>query len=166
MAREEQRPVQQSVLDRLIDTEPYNRGEVPPTRMQSVRALKIAVRRDLEWLLNTRAIPEPAPKEFEEVRQSLYTYGLSDISSLSADDPRSRQKLLNMIEQAITTFEPRLGSVHVSEPGAAGAHESRQMRFMIEAVLRLDPTPEQVVFNTVLNLATGEYAVKGGDSNA
>jgi type VI secretion system protein ImpF len=165
MAREDQRPVQQSVLDRLIDNEPYTRSEAPPTRMQSVRALKAAVRRDLEWLLNTRAIPEPAPKEFDEVRHSLYTYGLSDISSLSADDPRSRQKLQHMLEQAIADFEPRLASIQVSEPASGGPNESRQLRFVIEAVLKLDPTPEQVVFSTVLNLATGEYAVRG-ESNA
>src|SRR5579885_558259 len=139
MAREEQRPVQQSLLDRLIDNEPYTRSEAPVTRTQSVRALKAAVRRDLEWLLNTRAIPEPAPKEFEEVRHSLYTYGLSDISSLSADDPRSRQKLQHMIEQAVADFEPRLAAIQVSEPAAGSANDSRQLRFIVEAVLRLDP---------------------------
>lgn len=160
MAREEQRPVQQSVLDRLIDQEPWNRNEAPPTRMQSVRTLKAAVRRDLEWLLNTRAIPDAAPESFDEVRHSMYAYGLQDITSLSADDLRSRMRLRHMIEEAIAIFEPRLASVQIGEP-AAGAGESRQLRFLIEAVLKLDPTPEQVVFSTVLNLATGEYAVKG-----
>ena len=41
-----------SVLDRLIDLEPQSQVEAPPTRSQSVRTLKNAVRRDLEWLLN------------------------------------------------------------------------------------------------------------------
>ena len=159
MAREEQRPVQQSVLDRLIDTEPYNRNEVPPSRQQSVRALKAAVRRDLEWLLNTRAIPNPVPEEFDEVRESFYTYGLSDITSMSADDVRSRARLRNMIERAIALFEPRLTAVQVIESSAA-AREVRQLRFRIEAVLRLDPVPEQVVFSTVLDVATGEYLIR------
>ena len=45
-----------SVLDRLIDLEPNNRMENPLSRSQSVRLLKNAVRRDLEWLLNSRRI--------------------------------------------------------------------------------------------------------------
>jgi len=159
MAREDQRPVQQSVLDRLIDNEPYSRNEVPPSRQQSVRALKIAVRRDLEWLLNTRAIPTKVPEEFDQVRESFYTYGLSDITSMSADDPRSRARLRNMIEAAIALFEPRLTGVQVIE-STATTKEARQLRFRVEAVLRLDPVPEQVVFSTVLDVATGEYVVR------
>src|SRR5947209_17395465 len=122
MAREEQRPVQQSVLDRLIDPAPHNRNEARPTRAQSVRALKAAVRRDLEWLLNTRAIPEPVPETFDEVRHSVYVYGLQDITSLSADDLRSRMRLRHMIEEAISIFEPRLTAVQIGEP-ATGAGE-------------------------------------------
>ena len=45
-----------SVLDRLIDLEPKAAVEAPLTRSQSVRLLKAAVHRDLEWLLNTRRI--------------------------------------------------------------------------------------------------------------
>jgi len=159
MAREDQRPVQQSVLDRLIDGEPFNRNEAPLTRLQSVRALKVAVRRDLEWLLNTRAIPVTVPEEFDEVRDSFFTFGLSDITSMSADDPRSRLRLRQMIERAISMFEPRLASVQILEPAAEGK-ESRQLRFRIEALLRVDPAPEQVVFSTVLDVATGEYLIR------
>ncbi len=45
-----------SVLDRLIDHEPEARWRLPSRRSQSVRVLKAAVQRDLEWLLNTRRI--------------------------------------------------------------------------------------------------------------
>ena len=50
--------VTQSVLERLIDREPDAKQEAAPTRSQSVRLLKASVRRDLEWLLNTRQNPE------------------------------------------------------------------------------------------------------------
>jgi type VI secretion system protein ImpF len=53
----EARP-QLSVLDRLLDDEPKKREEVQPTAAQTVRQLKDALRRDLEWLLNTRSYPE------------------------------------------------------------------------------------------------------------
>ena len=35
------------------------------------------------------------------------------------------------------------------------------MRFQIEAVLRLEPVPEQITFDTVLELSSGEYEIKG-----
>ena len=73
MPREEERPVQQSVLDRLIDDDPGRTHEYPLTRMQSVRALKAAVRRDLEWLLNTRAVARKPPAGFEQLKNSVYT---------------------------------------------------------------------------------------------
>src|SRR5207302_1846366 len=56
---EVERTVQWSVLDRLIDTDPHSPAEPSFTWAQSVRELKRALRRDLEWLLNTRRIVEP-----------------------------------------------------------------------------------------------------------
>ena len=38
---------------------------------------------------------------------------------------------------------------------------TRQMRFVIQALLKMDPSPERVSFDTVLDLATGQYAVEG-----
>ena len=161
MPREEERPVQQSVIDRLVgdDTDGAN-----ITRSQSVRELKAAVRRDLEWLLNTRAVAVPPPEGLRELRTSAYTYGLSDITSLSADDPKARARLRHMIEDAIRIFEPRLGSVQVTETGVA-TRDLRQLRFSIQALLKMDPSPERVSFDTVLEVTTGQYAVKG-DSGA
>src|SRR5215467_10042372 len=132
MPREEDRPVQESVLDRLIGDD----TEVSAiTRARSVRDLKAAVRRDLEWLLNTRAVAIPPPESLNQVRESVYTYGVSDITSLSADDPKARARLRSMIEEAIRIFEPRLMSVQVTE-STSGTGESRQLRFSIQAVLR------------------------------
>jgi type VI secretion system protein ImpF len=35
------------------------------------------------------------------------------------------------------------------------------LRFQIEALLKMDPAPEQVLFDTLLQLNSGEYQVKG-----
>jgi type VI secretion system protein ImpF len=145
------------VLDRLIGDD----AEVSSiTRSRSVRELKAAVRRDLEWLLNTRAVAIPPPESLNQVRESVYTYGVSDITSLSADDPKARARLRSMIEEAIRIFEPRLMSVQVSE-STSGTGESRQLRFSIQAVLRMDPSPERISFDTVLDVSRGQYVVKG-----
>jgi len=43
-----------SVLDRLLDDDPASAREAPKARTQVLRELKQSVRRDLEWLLNSR----------------------------------------------------------------------------------------------------------------
>ncbi len=126
--------------------------------------LKATVRRDLEWLLNTRSIAVPPPEALREVRSSLYAFGLGDVTSLSADDPKARARMRSMIEQSIALFEPRLSAVQVQETGTPNG-EARQIRFSIQALLKMDPSPERVTFDTVLDLASGEYSIQG-DSGA
>ena len=40
-----------------------------------------------------------------------------------------------------------------------GEAKRRELRFVVEATLRLDPTPEQVMFDTVLQFSSGQYDV-------
>ncbi|HEU4628437.1 MAG TPA: type VI secretion system baseplate subunit TssE [Gemmatimonadaceae bacterium] len=158
-AGEIERTVQQSVLDRLMDDEPRLAGDPSMTWSDSVRALKQTLRRDLEWLLNTRRTPQPAPEACEEVRQSLYRYGLPDVTSLHRDAPDTPARLALEVEEAIALFEPRLAGARVSlvEDDAGG---ERRIHFVIEAMLRMDPTPERVVFDTVLDVAKNEFEVQ------
>ena len=65
------------MFDRLIDHEPRNSKEVPLTRGQSVHQLKESLRRDLEWLLNTRLVAVPPDDRLHEVNRSQYVYGLA-----------------------------------------------------------------------------------------
>ena len=161
MARwEPEQTVTQSVLDRLIDREPANSSEAAPTRAQSVRQLKVSLRRDLEWLLNSRRTPDAVGNEFEELEKSLYNFGLPDVTSLSWDSARDRGRLARMIEQVLKTFEPRLSGIRVVAADAtAGAQHV--MRFQIEGMLEMDPSPEHISFDTLLQLSSGEYQVKG-----
>jgi type VI secretion system protein ImpF len=159
-APESDRTVRLSVIDRLIDPSPRTAGDPPITWAESVRRLKESLLRDLEWLLNTRRIAEPAPDQYPEVQSSVYHFGIPDISSLSADSDVSRLRLMRHIEKSIEIFEPRLMRVRVSPTGEGG--EAREIRFVVEALLRMDPNPERVVFDTVLETASGEFRVSGG----
>ena len=154
--------VQQSLLDRLIDLSPSERSEPAITWAQSVRDLKRSVQRDLEWLLNTRRTPNAAADASPEVKASIYNYGLPDLSSMSRDAHDSRTRLLRLVEDAISVFEPRLANVRASFVEETGANANRRdLHFVIEALLRMDPDPEQVLFDTTLNASSGEYQVKG-----
>jgi type VI secretion system protein ImpF len=161
--RETDETVTQSVIERLIDLEPGVRAEPMPSRAQSVRQLKAALRRDLEWLLNTRQIPGGVPEAFPGLEGSLYGYGLPDVSNLSGHSIRDRNRLLRMLENTVSTFEPRLSGVKVNLIDS-GSNNGRQLRFQIEALLLMDPAPELISFDTVLELSSGEYQVKGEQS--
>ena len=163
--QEIERTVQRSVLDRLIDTDPDSSSEPPMTWAQSVRELKRALRRDLEWLLNTRRIVELAPEGFTELQRSLYHYGLPDITSLAAESVAARDWLRRQVEETITLFEPRLSGVHVTvaESDVAGR---RELRFVIDGLLRMEPSPEQVVFDTVLEVTSATFEVRGEGADA
>jgi type VI secretion system protein ImpF len=164
MARwEPEQTVTQSVLERLIDRDPNLSADPPVTRAQSVRQLKASLRRDLEWVLNTRRTPTPAGSEFTELEQSLYNFGLPDVTTLSWDSSRDRARLARMIEQTVATFEPRITGLKViAMESASGAQHV--LRFQIQGLLDMDPAPEHISFDTVLQLSSGEYQVKGESS--
>lgn len=149
-----------SVLDRLLDNEPESRAEVPLGRAQSVRLLKNAVRRDLEWLLNTRRIfQEPSP-ELKEVNRSVYMFGLPDLSTFSMGSSTDQAKLVRQLLSTIKLFEPRLTDVRIVpvENSATGIQE---FRFRIEAMLRMDPSPEPISFDSVIELKSGNCRLSG-----
>lgn len=164
MARQEpEQIVTQSVLERLIDRDPESPSDGRKSYAQSVRQLKASLRRDLEWLLNTRRNPEAAEPSLPQLARSLYNYGLPDITSLSHESVNDRQRLLQLVESTIASFEPRLTRVKVTplDPGRAGAHV---LRFQIEGMLVMDPEPEHISFDTVLQLASGQCQVQGDAS--
>jgi len=152
-------PVTLSVLDRLVDLDPERKLEPALTRPQSVRELKTALRRDLEWLLNSRRTIDDSPASLKELTRSLYNYGLPDVSSLYLRSSKDQAFLLDSIKTAIDFFEPRLFNIKVTLESTAD--DKRVIRFAIEGLLRMDPAPEQVFFDTVLEPTSGQYQVKG-----
>jgi type VI secretion system protein ImpF len=151
-----------SALDRLIDLEPDNSMENPLSRSQSVRLLKNAVRRDLEWLLNSRRIADPPDEGLKELNRSAYVYGLPDLSSLTMASTADKNRLVRQILSAINLFEPRLMNVRlvmVETPDAS----KKDVRLRIEAMLRMDPVPEPVSFDTVIELKSGNCHLSGGE---
>jgi type VI secretion system protein ImpF len=157
-------PVTLSVFDRLVDFEPHTRSEAALSRAQSVRLLKNAVRRDLEWLLNTRRVAIPPDEGLSQVNRSLYVYGLPDFTAYTLASPKDQALLLRSLQATIKLFEPRLANVRITALDVV-EKGSRTLRFRIDGLLVMDPAPEHVSFDTVLELTSGQYEVKG-ESNA
>jgi type VI secretion system protein ImpF len=147
-----------SLLDRLLDLDPKSSRDVVTSRAESVRELKRAVQRDLEILLNSRNPYTDLPHAFVEAGQSVLTYGLPDFSALNVASPVDQNRLRQMIETTIRTFEPRLmGVTAILQP--APEHE-RSLFLRLEARLVMDPAPEAVSFDIVMPMTTLKYEVK------
>jgi type VI secretion system protein ImpF len=151
-------PLIPSVLDRLL-----SEGGDPEavTRARTIRDLKQSVRRDLENLLNTRVYPLHWPEHLDELPRSLISYGIPDITGALIDSDERQEDLRASIEQTIRQFEPRLRNVKVSLSRRQATSE-RTLRFRIEALLRVDPVPEHVTFDSSIEAATGSIEVVGG----
>jgi type VI secretion system protein ImpF len=149
-----------SVFDRLVDNEPRSPSvEAPLTRAESVRILRTAVRRDLEWLLNTRRNPEDPGPALPETENSLFNYGLPDFSTYAIASPKDQTRLVRALQSAVKTFEPRLANIRVT-PVEINPKGLRTMRIRIEGLLMMDPAPEHISFDTTLQLTTGDFRVK------
>lgn len=148
---------QASVLDRLLDYDPGVSSEPVRDRL-SVRQIKDAVIRDLEYLLNTRRQILVPSVEYREVRNSLYMYGLQDFTMKNPASTMVKQKLRQVIERTISRFEPRLKNVNVQIE--ALGQNARDLRFRITAMLVLEPITEPVIFDTYFDVSRGEYKIQ------
>jgi type VI secretion system protein ImpF len=150
-----------SVLDRLLDDDPGVRQEPAHARGQSLNQLKESVRRDLVNLLNTRTRFVRGPEHLTQLERSLVEYGLEDFGGRNLASEAERARFCRDIEEVIRKNEPRLEEVQV-RAGGEGDPLDRTFRFTISARLRVEPTPEQVQFDSRVNPATGTVVVGGG----
>lgn len=159
MARTElDRAVQPSLLDRLTDDAPREPADRATTRETSEREYRRGVQRDVEWLLNTRRSIVPVPSGATEVARSVHEYGVPDTTGLAIGTGEGQKRLTADIRDTLKRFEPRLTNVQVRLTDSAQI-STPQVRFVIEATLLMDPSPEQVVFDTVLEISSGTYEV-------
>lgn len=158
-----ERTVRPSLLDRLTDSEPGLAGDPTITREESERRYRKSVERDVEALLNTRRTMVPAPEWCPELRRSVYDYGLVDTTGIPVGTKAGRDRLLSALQDAIERFEPRLARPRVRLIDAQQVR-APQIRFVVEAVLVMDPGREDVLFDTVLEVASGEYDVSETDA--
>jgi type VI secretion system protein ImpF len=162
MARTElDRAVLGSLFDRLTDEDPQSGVNLPLSREESTRRFRRSVQRDLEQLLNTRRTMVPVDARFGEVLESVHEFGVPDTTGLPIATAEGREQLTSELRDAINRFEPRLVNVVVRITESDQVN-SPQVRFAVEATLRMDPTPEQILFDTVLEVSSSTFAVDEG----
>lgn len=147
------------LLDRLLDADP-GAAELPqPTAAEALERLRVAVRRDLEALLNARRRRRPLPALSTELATSVVGYGIPDLASGAYSVPELREALAREVEATIRRFEPRLTQVSVALVG--GDDElSGTLQLKVDAVLRAEPVPEPVSFETLLEPVSRDVTVR------
>ncbi|MCW9032485.1 MAG: type VI secretion system baseplate subunit TssE [Gammaproteobacteria bacterium] len=148
-----------SILDRLLDDEPDNLNEIDPGQHQKLRQLRNSVRRDLENLMNARFRVMEPNEEYHELENSLLNYGLPDLATINITDLDKRKEFISKMEKILKGFEPRFKDVNVSYMENKD-NIDRTLRFRIDATLYADPSPEVVVFDSVLEPVTRSISIE------
>jgi type VI secretion system protein ImpF len=156
---EQARRVQIPLLDRLIDDAPQTRQEPPVSAAEALMLLRRSVRRDLEALLNARRRWRSWPPGYHELALSPLGYGIGDFTAGAFNDPAQRDRLRLQIEDTVRRFEPRLTQVRVILIDTGNPLEAT-LRLRIEALLRTEPAPEPIAFDTLFDAATAEVQVR------
>lgn len=163
MPQAPERRLRLTVLDRLVDDAPREALDAASAWEAPLEDIRERLLRDVEWLLNTRRIVDPAPESYPELCRSVYHFGLPDLTSLP-DTDESKMRLARSVEECLGIFEPRLMSVRVTPGETADEKGGRRLHLVIEGLLRADPSPERVVFDTVVETGSGRVVVTGADN--
>lgn len=144
--------ITQSLVERLTQREPW-----PETRSASIALYRDSLKRDIEWLLNTR---KPVIAELEDLpltAASVLSYGLPDIHSFDNSGGKDSNALIRALEECIRIYEPRIlhPRVYLTRPDPL----SRSLRFHLEGRVNYEDMEEEIKFDTVLELISGEYEV-------
>ncbi len=145
------------LLDRLIDADPAEPADRPLTASAAMTALRASVCKDLEELLNTRRRWQSWDPHLSELERSLVGFGLPDFAAGAFNDPRHREELRRLVEGCIRRFEPRIASLRVTL--LATTDQSSTLRLRVEALLKADPAPEPITFDTLVDLLTKNVTV-------
>jgi type VI secretion system protein ImpF len=140
--------VTQSLVDRLVDREQW-----PETRAASIAMFRDSLKRDLEWLLNTRQPVMPQLESYPAVAASIVNFGFPDIHGFDGSAGKEQNALTLSLERCIRTFEPRIKQPRVY----LGRSDllSRSLRFHIEGQVSYENMDEEIKFDTVLELISG-----------
>ncbi len=137
--------VRAPLLDRLVDEDPRRASETVPKRALTRRQFRDCVRRDLVWLLNTRA---PIPNRFAGGDElTVLDFGIPDFGNLFTANRRDWTSLARSIERALAAFEPRLASPRVEVTEFPG--DFRRLSVVISATLIAEKDREPFSFPLV-----------------
>ncbi len=133
-------------------------------RVVSMQQLRESVLRDLSWLLGTTSYDSDRSLDaWPEVRRSVLNYGLPSVAGIGltgfdADAAAGR------LQKVIELFEPRLTHVRVTPEGQGGRTDNYTIGFRVEAELWGQPTPQQLLLRTQIDIDTAEIVIRDSEA--
>jgi type VI secretion system protein ImpF len=146
------------LLDRLVDAEPEEISDRPLSAGAAMDRLRSSICRDLEELLNTRRRWRSWDPALSQLDHSLVGYGLPDFASGAFNDPRRREELRQLIDTCVRRFEPRIVDLKVTLTETTDK-VSGTLRLRIDALVRAEPAPEPIAFDTLVDLVTKNVTI-------
>ncbi len=141
------RGIRLSILDRLLAPE-----------QSALTVLRDGLRRDLEDLLNANPRVRRWPAHLTELDHSLLSFGIMDLATVNLATEERRAAVVTIIGEIVREWEPRLANLHaVALPNADPT--DRALRIRIEASILLEPSPEPMVFDTIIDPLTNTVAL-------
>ena len=147
------------LLDRLTDEEPRSGKESRDRRVMTLRRYLDGVRRDLNWLLNSKSHTAAENiTEYPEVAQSVLNFGIPDLCGTTGSAMESSH-FEREIRRVLQAFEPRIvrNTLAVEVGADADEHGANGMSFEISGELWAQPAPESFFVKTELDLETGDW---------
>ncbi len=143
MARENQPApfARASLLDRLVDENPKSLREPRPYRAQNPQQMRESLRRDLEWLLNTRC-PRPE-RELVWTDRGTLDYGVPDFGTFFTANPEDWRRIAEIVEKTVRAYESRLQRVRVK---TLPSKDTKEVSIVLTGVLKMDGMEEPVSF--------------------
>jgi type VI secretion system protein ImpF len=125
-------------------------------RTFTMRRLREAVFRDLNWLLNSASLDSIDDLDrWPNVVSSVVNYGMPSLAGTPSSSIDVRATA-DRIARAIRNFEPRLTKVRVLPEVRDSSTHDFALEFRIEAELWGQPVPQALVMRTSIDLNTGE----------
>ncbi|WP_278923820.1 MULTISPECIES: type VI secretion system baseplate subunit TssE [Pseudophaeobacter] len=155
--------LQPSLLDRLTDNAPRERRESRDARVIDLNRLREIIQRDLSWLLNTQNAGRQIDGDrYPAVAGSVLNYGLSEVTGEFSTTEKA-ERIRRAIEQAISSFEPRIieGTVDVQLIGDAEA-AGMTIGLDIRADMWAQPLPLELYLRSKVDVTTGEVKMERG----
>ncbi|MCD8482282.1 MAG: type VI secretion system baseplate subunit TssE [Verrucomicrobia bacterium] len=160
--------LQPCLLDRLFDDDPRHSSSIVQGKAISLQRYKEGIKRDIEWLLNSRSRLDNADAlGWDEVRKSVLNFGIRDFTGLNSEN-LSVIEMERAIQRALEVFEPRFipGTLevrHLPLPKNERNRESQAinaLHFEISARIWAEPMPQDFVIRTDVALEDGLVTIE------
>jgi type VI secretion system protein ImpF len=154
--------LQPALLDRLTDHAPHERRESEQDSVMTKAQLRLAVLRDLGWLLNATQPHPQWTRDLSPLAGTVLNFGMPPLAGQRVSR-LDVHELESAITQAIHAFEPRILldtlSVHALESSSV-LDTHNMIEFEIRGHLWAQPVPLEILLRTRLDLEAGQVEVR------